>query len=230
MANEWCHNNNGRHTWTLTTGVEVVVENIWDWAVFCDVFVNREYPLHIVPQRDRIANILDLGANVGYFSLLAAHECLLMQQPYRIQAVEGNKSTYTTLLERVKRINANCWLYLAGKQKKEYDFISQSANHGTSAVVSKRSSYPKEHREYLDLNILFEGETIDIMKCDIEGSEYDLAANYPDLLKRTNMVYMEVHYLKEAKELREAMKDYGFNFHRVLLNRKTTQTEVWARV
>jgi hypothetical protein len=38
-----------------------------------------------------------------------------------------------------------------------------------------------------------EGQTIDVLKIDIEGSEYELVAAYGSLLQRANLVAMEIH-------------------------------------
>jgi hypothetical protein len=41
---------------------------------------------------------------------------------------------------------------------------------------------------------------VDVLKVDIEGSEYELVKNYPGLLERTRVCAMEVHEAGGAPE------------------------------
>lgn len=211
------------------TDIQIWIESQWDFLVFWDVFVNREYPLSIVPKPDQVARVLDLGANVGYFSLLAKYELWKVGQPCHIYAVEGDPETYQTLVKRTKDYDISCFLGLAGKRAGS-DYIALSGNHGTSCVVKEDSDYPKIEVPYLNLNTIIPG-SIDLLKCDIEGSEYDLVENYPDLLRRTSTVYMEIHrQVGPYEKLYKTMHDYGFITHQVLHDRKDTTTDIFSRV
>src|SRR5580704_18272210 len=58
----------------LDSGIQVVMQGRSDWDVFAEIFVNREYDTAILEAlsaspADSPIWILDLGANVGYFSL-----------------------------------------------------------------------------------------------------------------------------------------------------------------
>lgn len=216
--------------WLTDTGIQITIETIWDWIVFGDVWINREYPIYIPKKQDKVATILDLGANVGYFSLLAAHECRKVGQEFRIYAVEGNYHTFNTLLDRTDCIRENFFPYygLVGCKANEVGYISQSSNHGTSAIIRENSDLPKELNYYLDFNLPYL-YTIDLLKCDIEGSEHDFVRNYGDLLRRTQTVFMEIHYLDEAPELYAHMKEYGFKESVVVMNHGACRTEVFSR-
>jgi hypothetical protein len=59
--------------------------------------------------------------------------------------------------------------------------------------------------------------TINLIKCDIEGSEFDFIDNYPDLLKKTRATVYEFHrYGLNLDDARGKLARYGFNGHSVL--------------
>jgi FkbM family methyltransferase len=214
-------------TWTLDTGIELTIENTWDWIVFCDMFVNREYPFSVM-KGNRKAQVLDLGANVGYFSLLVAHECKKAGIQAHVTAVEGNPDTFAILESRTRQCADVIVPVEALVGKREgLGYITLSHNHGTSAVVGSNSTFPHVPMSYVDLNTLVPEGLIDCIKCDIEGSEFDLVANYPDLLVRTGLVFMEVHNAAgNAAGLYKQMASYGFK-REMLLNHETATTEVF---
>ena len=223
----WCDYKHGAIL--FGTDIQIWIENQWDFLVFWDIFVNREYPLEIVPQPGYVAKVLDLGANVGYFSLFAKYELWKLGQPCRIYAVEGDPDTYETLVQRTRNYDITTHYGLAGKREGR-GLIALSQNHGTSQVVTPDSEYPYVEVPYLNLNTIIPGH-IDLLKCDIEGSEFDLVVNYPDLLRRTSTVYMEIHNTKgSTKELLETMSSYGFRKHQILHDRKGTTTDLFTRV
>jgi len=217
--------------WVTDTGVPLEVKNEHDLVVFCDIFVNNEYPIFPKVNPARTAKILDLGANIGYFSLYAAHRCKKFGQPYTIFSVEGNPDNYDVLTERTKWDgNIRPYFGLIGK-KKGSAYITASANHATCSVVPLKSKYPKIKVDYIDLNNIGQ-QSYDIIKCDIEGAEFDFIKNYPEILKGSWMVFMEVHYaFGDIDKFRKTMKDkYGYNGFRQLMNHgDTASTEVYYR-
>jgi hypothetical protein len=46
---------------------------------------------------------------------------------------------------------------------------------------------------------------VDVLKVDIEGSEYDLIETFPDLFKRVGLVFMELHDVRgDGSQLHDA--------------------------
>lgn len=216
--------------WPLFSGIEVVVENAWDWVVFCDIFVNREYPLYIRRKEGHKAHIIDLGANVGYFSLFVADLMEREKQEYMIYAFEANPETYKILLKRTESqrlFNIQNFHGAIGK-KKGSTRIGLSANHSTSMLTEDETISAKV--KYLDVdNYVPPTGRIDIIKCDIEGAEYDFVNNYPDLLRRTDVVFMEIHKDNGTPEdLKNVMLEYGFKYH-LLVDKETAETGMFYR-
>src|SRR5205823_3630623 len=79
-----------------------------DWEVANEVFIQREYDDAILQalctgQQERPLRILDLGANVGFFSLRCIDLYLQMkiQAPLELVAVEGSSRLFTDLERRL---------------------------------------------------------------------------------------------------------------------------------
>jgi hypothetical protein len=65
---------------------------------------------------------------------------------------------------------------------------------------------------YVDLSPLLEDwPRVDLVKCDIEGSEYDFLRVYADVLRKTCMAVFEFHEAasERIQECRRFLKSYG---------------------
>lgn len=221
------------NNWLTDTRIFLEIENAYDWMVFCDIWVNREYDVKInTVDNSRKVIVLDLGANVGYFSLFMAHQLRRMGQTnYRIDAIEACEPTYEILRKRTAQDNNIFPFNYAVGNKKGFTKIAHSGNHATSMLVHLGDpNWPNQLIiDYLNLDRLGH-ESIDLIKCDIEGSEFDLVENFPDVFKKTQMVMMEIHHtVGDANKLRETLKSYGFNGNRVLRDGAETTTEVFFK-
>ena len=66
---------------------------------------------------------------------------------------------------------------------------------------------------YIDLDALTESwEAIDLIKCDIEGSEFDFIGSYPNLLRRCRSVVIEFHpAFGDVEAAKEKLRGHGFH-------------------
>ncbi len=71
---------------------------------------------------------------------------------------------------------------------------------------------------YLDLDQLVSKDvSIDLLKCDIEGSELELLENYPDLMRRARNLLIELHPLRcDRARCETLLKEYGFRCERTI--------------
>jgi FkbM family methyltransferase len=223
-----------------------------DWLVANEIFVDRDYDdalLQAFASREcrHSVRILDLGANVGFFSLRCIDLYLQasVQADLELVVVEGATNLVPDLNQRLARYSdehANIKLIvrggLVGRRGGKAMFHTSIFNSCTAGVardnhVSRnrlRANYAEECA-YFDLDELVQPEAIvDLIKCDIEGSEFDFLENYSDLLRRTRLLAIEFHpYHCDVSACRKLLDSYGFAQQRVINNHDTHSLEIYQR-
>lgn len=130
---------------------------------------------------------VDIGANIGYFSLLVAHN----SSSAKVVAFEPAADLYQKMkdnialnkIENIMTVNA-----AVGKVNEEKElFISASDNLGMSSFVQPENySGKKERVNVVTLDDWFKSSglsKIDIIKLDIEGSEFAAIKGMTQILK-----------------------------------------------
>lgn len=171
----------------------IVLETAADVATFWSIFFAHPYP---VLESDEF--ILDAGSNIGAFSLYAAG----VARRARILAVEPFPATFS----RLENVVSQPWIdgrihavraALAGRDgegtiEAESELGSQFRRMSTVSGRSAGVSVPTVSLQSLmDAHRL---DRIDILKMDIEGSEYDVLLSAPDaVLLRISRMCLEYH-------------------------------------
>lgn len=160
--------------------------------------------------------IVDIGANIGAFSILAARKA----SDGRVFAYEPNKKNYNLLLKNKSLNNLRNLLVLnlavAGKKGHADLFISK-LNYGAHSICSadsKKSVKVKSIglRDIFAMNNL---KRINYLKIDAEGAEYDILLNTPaEIIRKVDKIVLEYHdYLNhnhDYKDLKEYLEGNGF--------------------
>jgi FkbM family methyltransferase len=189
-----------------------------------ELFVDETYKIPIdenIPKGNLV--ILDLGANIGAYSLY----CCVNYRVSRVLAFEPDPETFEKLNNNVR---------LNGLDDKIHTFKKAvNANGGSilfnvDAVSSRGSSALRRGRNRITVDAttlacIFADNNIeycDIVKIDIEGSEYDVMFNCPkDLLAKFGFILIECHrdfvslntaYTKET--MRAFFEENGFDILR----------------
>jgi FkbM family methyltransferase len=209
-------------SWTLDSGLLIRVLNYNDWMIYNDIFVEGEYDAAIEDllsashEGARPLHVLDLGGNVGFFTLRLAHLLLRAEREFRVTMVEGSPSTYAELLER---LGANQELLrdrvtavhgLAGKRTGEAQIV-QGVAHGENTIFGEASRGARV--SFVDLEKLTATwPRIDLLKCDIEGAEEIFLGNYADLLAKTDRAVFEFHHDKcDVAHCRRLLAEAGLS-------------------
>lgn len=224
--------------WKLPSGLKVKIKNKAEWVIYNDIFVDGEYDLPIQQtlascSYEQPLNILDLGANVGFFTIRLADFILQSKKPqpnFRVTLVEGSPTVYSQLKHRLNHeldlankltiVNGLVGERQGSAKLLEFDF------HVVNSIASGNSSrgiiVP-----YLDLTSLYsERDEIDLLKCDIEGSELIFLENYKDFLLRVKRAVFEFHYDQcDPKRCFEILREVGFLNHQQLRKRPTFSIE-----
>lgn len=144
--------------------------------------------------------VVDLGANVGFFSNYAAKKCK------KLISVEGSPELYSCLVKNTAEENDNIEYLNA-------NIISK--NNSNLDVWSRNPS--KISLTLEDIFKIYNLEKIDFLKVDIEGSEYHIFENLdPLLFKKIRKIAIEVHDDEKNIKLLNDLKDknnFAFNWY-----------------
>jgi FkbM family methyltransferase len=229
-AQHWCWNVLAPQI-CLPSGISVTLRSRSDFDVFAEIFVAGEYdrPLHDVilqsPEGSAVG-ILDLGANIGLFTLRAC-DLLVRSGAKRelvVSALEGNPNTFHVLADNIpsaERTGAKIKLTLGlAGERTGSGYIYSTAYSGANTIVARggrRSRLPWRgafavQSEYVDIRtILPQNCPLDLIKCDIEGSELAFLRAYPDLLKAARRLVVEFHpQLADMSSCQNLIKEAGF--------------------
>lgn len=204
----------------LLSGLTFKIDKTSDWVVFQDIFVHRCYDkaidLVFKGVLEQKFTCLDLGCNVGYFSLMLLDRLIregLMQ--HQLHLVDGNGSCMQRCFDCFAEqplVKTPVLLShgLIGKREGKANFISDKLLHACSRVAEEGDPVP-----YFDLENVCNGGRISLIKCDIEGSELDLIENYEALLRRTQFFLVEWHWRDcDVAKAQVLLAKYGFHCRR----------------
>jgi FkbM family methyltransferase len=188
----------------------IALKEVSDVWTFWQIFARRVYPLS---GWEKV--IVDAGANVGFFSLYAARTCPLA----RILAIEPSSSTYQRLVENVKKSGFGdrvCCLQacLAGSDGQRY--LELTNRRSQLQRLLPHDSMPDSGLRVnsVTLNSALQNEVaIDLLKMDIEGSEYEvLHGCSSETLAKIRKVILEFHPDEGSPpELLKFMQRNGFS-------------------
>lgn len=161
----------------------------------------------------RADTIVDIGANVGFFSILSR----ILYPESKIYAFEPIPRTFSCLKKNFADDLFIKFFCLALSNKKEKTKMTFDPNNSAVSSVAE-SGCLKVETERLD-NIIKDEKIkkIDLLKIDVEGHETEVLTGAPEALKITSNLLMEVSF--ENKKINETFsflmkmlctKDYNF--------------------
>jgi FkbM family methyltransferase len=186
--------------WRLGGGTEPIEltlrsgTRIWhsasDYGNAYEIFVSEVYrPVRRLENSD-VQMIVDLGANVGFSALYflksfpASRVIAFEPHPAHIKRLLANLSL-NGATERVE-------LHRAAASNRN-DRLSLSDRGMSSSLVKNGRSPDSLEVDVLDIFNVLRNQRIDILKMDIEGSEYDLLSDARFLALRASTIVMEWH-------------------------------------
>lgn len=168
-----------------------------DEYVFQEVFLDDTYQLQGI--QNSLDTVVDLGANIGLFSLFVS------QQARRVIAVEANPENFDLARHNVENNHLERHVTLvqaavSGTTRERLRIYSSGMSGGHSVHQHLAGRWPNDNESVVHsirLADLFEEHAIQrcsLLKCDIEGGEYDVIENTPlSVLNRVDRFLIEAH-------------------------------------
>lgn len=223
--------------WVLRSGLPVELRGLSDWVVYSDIFVDGEYDdaiEHAVSTRSarERTRILDIGANVGFFALRCldiAYRRRVSWERLELMLVEGSAPVYRDLITRVRN-----WGSAAGAVRAQYGLAGLHEGFATMdqpnlncmsrVLQGERGASARSSVPYVDLRPYFrEHAEIQLLKCDIEGSELTFLETYRPELSAVRSIVIELHKdLCDTQRCIQILEAAGFHNLRLLRESPTT--------
>jgi FkbM family methyltransferase len=213
---------------SLPSGLVVRVRSLGEWWLLNEIFVNGEYEaalahlLHDRPSGPGPVVIVDLGANLGYFTLQAIDRLRRAGiRDVRVLAVEVDEECCREL-ERRMRENAltTCVELVRGAigSRDGIGCFEDGDERYARRVVESGHAASGPSVPYVDLmSYVGDVQAVDLLKCDVEGAELLFLRSYPELLRSVRTVVMELHpELCDADECLRLLGEYGLARQTVL--------------
>ena len=200
------------------------VSSMESWCSFSEIFLEDEYTSAL----DSIAGSgtlpgrwLDLGCHVGFFSLWLILKRLKQNLPTNCQAllIDADPRGCKTV-EKLIRVN-----HLEDQLRFAHGAIASSDGQNSFAIRGYMSSSAADLGDTPD-NVqmvkTLDQQTVmsllsppyDLIKIDVEGSEFDFLTSYQDILKSTKYLILEWHSWHSggggAAQINELVQPQGF--------------------
>lgn len=155
-------------------------------------------------------HVIDVGANVGYYTLLAASRgatVTALEPVPETVAILNAAVKANGLEERVRVIQACAW-----DAETEMEIVVPAGRYyGVANVTGLYSSGPRLKVRCVRLDSLVDGAKL--VKLDVEGAEYEALRGMEGIAGRVRHVLMEVN--RRPREVWETLRDWGFKVERI---------------
>ena len=230
-------------TWTTASGIGLRLASYNEWIIYNEVFVDAEYDAAIAAAlanhaSSRPLRIVDLGANVGFFTLRVFDRLRaagLKDALCTVTAIDAHPGVLEVLRTRIHVDNpladrVQIVAGLVGRSSGEARFYPSADSPGESSIA-RRTGHGGMDLAFIDLVRLFDAvPEIDLLKCDVEGAELSVIEHYPNVLAKTRVAVFEIHHdLCPVDRCRELLRASGLTTERVLRDRGDCSLRLYAR-
>jgi FkbM family methyltransferase len=192
--------------------------HLWEndaYDSFSEIFIQQEYS-DFIPD-EPITNILDLGAHYGYFSLWLQSK--RPQDEIHSILVEPSLRCRRSLEKLVKspRLqNRFHYLQCAIGDPKDPQIKFFDRPYMAGSVFQSASNDKSYYTSTLNISDLISSNrgSFDLIKCDLEGAEWDFLIHYSSLLEKSKFLVMEWHSWHSGQggfpQVEKKLSDLGF--------------------
>lgn len=207
----------------LNLGTYKMYVRLDDWAVGARIAIKHTYEPHVTRVISRYlhpgAVVLDIGANIGYYTLLAA---AAVGETGQVIAFEPSTDNCALLAQSVARNyfhNVTIYCQAAADRNCRVAFGMDDSNGGISVT---EPLIPTESVEAVVLDtVLQDGPRVDLVKMDIEGAEGLALRGMKEYLRRHRPVLVtefspyalaKTSHV-EPEEYLEELRGLGYDLH-----------------
>jgi len=202
----------------LQQNSKIALQNKYEVASFQDVFCHPFY-WQIFQFVNHPPNlVVDCGAHCGHFSILAdtcfrskfglsnTKYILIEPNPYLLPIIRKNLVD-TALKDRTELKQG-----LLGVKSGQGTLWINHRNYLDASTRSNKGTKPY-NIQYLNLLEIIGNRTIDLLKLDIEGGEFEFIKSNITLFKQVKLVFMELHSAPQRRhhELFDCLNSIGLN-------------------
>jgi len=202
----------------LDSGYRLKIDSKATLDLFVDIYSSQQYKtaLDLLHQCDWV---IDLGANRGLFAVYVYHYLRkrgIYNDP-KILCIEPAEQNYKVLLEHIGKNSLSKKIIpiqgvVTDKREGTIPFYYAARSHGLSTVV-KNDRITSRRLQVIDLSKNLSFPRIDLLKVDIEGSEQAFLQEYPEILRKTNLLIAEFHLdLVDYSICRSILEEQGLIF------------------
>ena len=199
-------------TYNLKNGTKYITRaNTIDLTVINEILVFKQYG-NLVKFISEKSSIIDIGAHIGAFSILAAK----MTSNGKIFSYEPDRENFAMLDKNIKinhlekRITA--FQLGVGKKRGEAEFYLDKKNSGMHSFYNKKGKLIKI--KTITLADVFKSNKVkkcDFLKMDCEGAEYEIFYSTPrECFRKIKYIAMEYHRLGDIQKMKAFLKSNGF--------------------
>ena len=207
-------------------GTRLKIASFMDHLVFKEIFTDKIYDEFIIRALKKGSNeneprrVFDIGANLGFFTVRCCEIWNQLGTNADLDFViyEPSENCIGRLKENLKGFDQKNFSFdirnkLVGK-KNGWDWFLEDKDHHLGQCVSPKIE-KKGHRYsrkigYHDMSQDLELSKIDLLKCDIEGSEVEFLRNFSSSLNGVHSIIIETHGQKAKDYVCKKMKETNF--------------------
>ena len=183
-------NKNIRNDKLLPTEIKYPSTESNCWAPFWEINLKKIYE-HNNTRVKKGDVVVDLGANIGFFSLYA-----IMNGASKVYSVEASNNTFKSLSENVNKFNIYPFNVAISQGETKIFYLSDTT--GSSSIYKQTNNVEIVNcitfEKFIQENKI---EHINFLKIDIEGSEYEMFNTIDENYLRNNIdtIFLEYHII-----------------------------------
>lgn len=181
---------------------------------------NADYFLNKYGANLASGNIIDVGANIGYSSILFQKH---LQKPYNVIAFEPEPWNLMVLKKNIKQIssdNIKPYQLAVGKQRQSVELIINDFHHGDHRINVKKHRENHIKVQQIDFdsfyNEFFPGQPISLIKIDVQGYEMSVLNGMLQNISINPKLFLILEFDHEALIKQEVDPSNFFEFLRKL--------------